>query len=66
MSIFSVTVPLRKKPIGKMYTTAGAAQRAAVRNAKRLGRQCDVEHWKDGLRWTAFPDGTVLERKLAR
>lgn len=64
MCIFSITTPMRRKPIGKMHSSYGKAIKAAKRNAKRLGEHVAVEHWKEGKRATVFPDGTVVTPKL--
>jgi hypothetical protein len=64
MSIYKVTHPMRRKPIGKMWLTLAKAKRAALRAAKRpdLGF-AHVEHWRHGRLLTVFPDGSTVDRE---
>lgn len=56
--IFELTKPGSNKAIGKMHATLGKALKAGERNARRLGSEILVKHWKGYVRATVHVDGT--------
>ncbi len=57
MCIYFIKHPSRRKPIGKWHMTMCAAEKAALRAAKKLG-QAVIHHWRDGPQSVVFSDGT--------